>query len=884
VRRRELTLLADLRVRVRALLRRDTVERELEDELRFHLENEIDRHVQSGMSRADAERRARMEFGGVEQVKEDCRDVRGIGPIDALAQDLRYGWRTMRHAPVFSITAVLTIALSTGALATVFTLAYTLFFRPLAADRPGEVVVVSATRGGPRTDGVVSYPDYVTFRDRTTTLSGLAAHYSTAPLFVTANDDAKEMNGAVVSANYFPLLGLTPELGRFFHTDEDRVPDRDRVAVIGHTLWRDAFGASANAIGATLTINGVAFTVIGVAPQTVVAITPVPIEVYIPMMMLRVGYRWCDDALAASCATLSMIGRLAPGRTPADAAAEFPTLMPASWARAPKGQNSGVVVTQRRGMSEDDGEPQLVRLLAGVAIALLLVSCANLGGLLSAQSAARAGEFGIRLSLGAAAHRIIRQVMTESLMLAAIGGVAGVALSRVFIGVLAATFYSIDDEGHPLRYDFSLTPSVAVAAIAAALAAGCLFSIIPALTAVRGSGPARVQSQSRSIASRWSSAWLIGAQAAVAVALVAVTGLLTASAQLMLAGNNFDASHVALMRLRPRLVKYAPERAQQFQRAVIRQLETMPGVESVSLVGTGAVLGGGQLGIALPGWTPDQRLRVHFNEIGANYFATLRTPMVGGREFDDRDSLRSPPVAIVNETLAARLWPDGRAIGETLIVRNAPLQVVGVVKDVPLVSRADAIQPWAFAAFWQNPAEVDSRLAIRVAGDPAAALPALVHAVNRIDPDVPIAETITLPIQIRGWMRPLRVSATFVGYAAALAMLLTAIGLYGTLAFSVSRRTKEIGIRMALGAARARVSGLIVREGMAVVLAGAVVGLALAAAGSRLVVHLLYRSATPDWLFFAAAALLVALVGLLASLIPARRAAAVEPLVALRHD
>jgi predicted permease len=877
-------MLTDLIVRLRAILRRDSVERELDEELRFHLEHEIDRHVASGMTREDAEQRARLEFGGVEQVKEDCRDARGVGALDALAQDVRYGWRTMRRAPVFAITAVLTIALSTGALATVFTLAYTLFFRPLAVDRPGEVVVVSATRGGLRTNGSnVSYPDYVTFRDRTTTLSGLAAHYPTAPLFVTVNGDAKEMNGAVVTANYFPLLGITPDLGRFFHADEDRVPDRDRVAVIGHGLWRDAFGGSARAIGAELTINGVAFTVVGVAPPTVTAITPIPIEVYIPMMMLRAGYRWCDDALARSCTTLSMIGRLAPGRTPADAAAEFPTLMPASWAHAPKGENSGVAVTQRRGMSDDDSEPQLVRLLAGVAIALLLVSCANLGGLLSAQSAARSSEFGIRLSLGAAANRIIRQVMTESLMLASIGGIAGVALSRGFIGVLAAAFYTIDDEGHPLHYDFGLTPTVALAAIAAALAAGCLFSVIPALNVVRGPGLAR--GKSRSIASGWSSsAWLIGAQAAVAVALVAVTGLLTASAQMMLTGTNFDASHVALMRLRPRLLKYAPERAQRFQRAAIRQLEAMPGVESVSLVGTGSVLGGGQAGIALPGWTADQRLRVRFNEIGSNYFATLRTPMVSGREFDDRDSLQSPRVAIVNETLAARLWPNGRGIGETLIVRDVPLQVVGVVKDVPLVSRSDAVQPWAFVAFWQIAAEVDSRLAIRVAGDPAAALPALVRAVNHIDPDVPVAETITLPIQITGWMRPLRVSATFVGFAAGLAMLLTAIGLYGTLAFSVSRRTKEIGIRMALGAARARVSGLIVREGMTVVAAGAIAGLGLAAAGSRLVVHLLYRSATPDWLFFAAAALVIALVGLVASIIPARRAAAVEPLVALRHE
>jgi predicted permease len=331
-------------------------------------------------------------------------------------------------------------------------------------------------------------------------------------------------------------------------------------------------------------------------------------------------------------------------------------------------------------------------------------------------------------------------------------------------------------------------------------------------------------------------------------------------------------------------VKYTPDRAQQFQREVVRRLTAMPGVESVSMVGGGLVLYGGGAEVWLPGWDADRRMRVRYNEIGPRYFETLRTPLVAGREFDDRDTVRSPRVAIVNETLARRLWPDGRAIGAPIIVRNTPHQIVGVVKDVPLQTRTEAVEPWIYVPFWQNPQQVDSRLAIRVAGDPGAMLPALAREVNRVDPDVPIAETITLPLQMAGLIRPLRISATFIGYAAALAVLLTAIGLYGTLAFAVSQRTKEIGIRMALGAARARVLALIVREGMTVVLLGALAGLGLAAMGTRLVIHLLYRSAASDWLFYAAAALLVSLVGLAASWMPARRAAAVEPLTALRHE
>jgi putative ABC transport system permease protein len=474
-------------------------------------------------------------------------------------------------------------------------------------------------------------------------------------------------------------------------------------------------------------------------------------------------------------------------------------------------------------------------------------------------------------------------VMTESLLIAATGGVAGVALSRVFTGVLGAMFYAMDDEGHPKFYDFSLTPGVVVAAIGAALIAGCLFTIVPALAIVRRHDLMNVKT--RAATARWSSGrWLLAAQAAVAVALVAVGGLLATSAHAMIAGRNFEASHVALMRLRPRLIKYSPERAQEFQRRVRERLSTLPGVESLSMVGTGAVLGGGRASVALPEWSSEQQWRVGCNEIGPQYFATLRTPILSGREFDDRDSIRSPRVAVVNETLARRLWPGGRAIGATLVVRKEPHRIVGVVADVPLESRAEAAEAWVFVPFWQSGAMVDSRLAVRVSGDPAAMLPALVREVNRVDPDVPIAETITLPIQMAGWLRPLRVSATFVGCAAALAIVLTAIGLYGSLAFAVSRRTKEIGVRMALGAARARIVGSIVREGMTVVLAGAVAGLGLAAAGSRLVTHLLHGSAAADWLFHAAAAVLVACVGLLASFLPARRAAAVEPLVALRYE
>src|SRR6185503_9298787 len=242
--------------------------------------------------------------------------------VDTLLQDLRYGGRMLRRSPTFSCIAIATIALATAAIATVTSLADTLLWRHLRAADAATLVSVSATRGRP-TEGVVSYPDYASFRDRATTVSGLAAHYSTAPLFVAVGATAKEVNGAVVSANYFPLLGLQPALGRFFHADEDRVPDRDRVAVLGYDFWRTWFAADPSAVGSALTVNGVPFTIVGVAPANPVALTPLPVNVYIPTMMLRVGYRWCKDSLASDCNTLGMVGRLAGGRSVAEAAARF---------------------------------------------------------------------------------------------------------------------------------------------------------------------------------------------------------------------------------------------------------------------------------------------------------------------------------------------------------------------------------------------------------------------------------------------------------------------------------------------------------------------------------------------------------------------------------
>ena len=882
-------MIRDLLFRFRAILRRGAVEEELDRELRVHLEREVEKLMRSGLTQQEASRRARLALGGLDPVKEDCRQARGVSGLETAAQDLRYAWRGMRRRPAFTIAAVLTLGFGTGAISTVFTLANTLLFRELPVDRPERVVIVQATRRHGRWPGWVAYPDYVHFRDQAKTLEGLAAHYSTAPLFVTAGHRSQEVNGAVVSANFFPLLGLRPALGRFFRQDEDSVPDRDRVAVLSDEFWRNWFGSSPDALGASLKINGTAFSVIGVAPPTFRGVTVQPDEIYIPTMMSRAGYRWCEDAFARDCTVFDMIGRLRDGYTVGQARAEMSTLLAESWAAAKEGENTGISVLRATGVLHPDivrrSEVRFLKLLAGVAGVLLLVCCVNLAGLLIARNSARTREFAIRTSLGAGSRRLAGQLITESLLLAICGGGLGMLFSLVLTGALNAMFYSLDVEGRPLYYNFNPEPPVILAVLAVSMAAGFLAGIIPALKSIRTDAAESLKRHGTAVgAGLRLGRWLAGAQAVVAVALAAGAGLIAGSAHMLIAGINFEASHVALMRLRPRLLEYSPEKAQQFIRSAIGRLEALPGVESASMVGTGAALVGTGAKVALPGWTDSQAIECGYIEIGPRYFEALRTPIVHGREFDGRDTIRSLPVAIVSEALARRFWPEGSAMDATLMVNRRPRQVVGIVKDVPFRNRGEPARPYVFAPFWQNGAQVDARLLMRVKGDPAAMLPALVREVNRVDPDVPITETIPLTLQLSGSISSERITAGFVSYAAVLAVLLSAIGLYGALAFSVSRRTKEIGIRMAVGAGSREVLRLVIREGMTVVFVGVAGGLGLAIAATGTIRHLLYGSGGGDARVYAGAALVVAGAGLLACWVPARRAASVEPVTALREE
>jgi macrolide transport system ATP-binding/permease protein len=817
--------------------------------------------------------------------------------LEDSVQDLRYSLRRLGRSPGFTTAALLTLALTIGAVSTVLSLYYAILLRPIAATRPREVVVVAAVRRGSPSSERVTYADYAQIRDHTKTLGDLAGHVSGGLFFLTHHGMTRKLSVAIVSANFFPLLGVKPALGRFFSNDEDRVPGRDHVAVLSHRLWRQEWDASAAALGAAVKIDGVPVTIIGVAPEGFYGIDSRPSEVYVPTMMLGLimGPK-CDAIADPDCApSLQMIGRVREGRTVEEVKAEVSTLTPARWKADDKNENGPLALTAFRprgaygtygefGIADGFREGPPLFVVAGLC---LLLGCANLGGLLMARGSSRARELAIRASLGPTPLRLLRQLMTESLLLAVGGGALGVILSFGLTRLVDVVFYQTDVAGQPRHLDLRPDGLVMVWVAAISVGAAFLFGLLPALKSVRLGSALTLTRQASSVMARPGlTRWLIGAQVAVALALVTLAALLSASARRFITEGHFDPRHVALLRLHP---NYPPERTRELQRAVIQRLEALPGVLAVSLWNRGGVIVSDSLTVMVSSegrGSGIEAVRAGTKDVAPRYFAVLGTRLLRGRDFDERDSIHSPRVAIVDESLAQRLWPGGNALGSTLVVgEGPPAEVVGVVADTSASVRGEPRQPHLYAPLWQIPSGFSSHFCVRVEGDPAAALPMLMRAVHQLEPDVPISETMPMMSYLVAGdeLRTVRLTAGVASYGAALAVLLSAIGIYGTLALSVARRTKEIGVRIAVGAGPRNVLGLIMREEMMVVGSGMAAGLALAWGASRLVGQLLYGT-SGDRLAYAGAALVVTVAGLLACWIPARRAARLDPIVALKTD
>ena len=886
-----MSLMRNVASGLRRLFRKGRSEGELDEELRGFLQMAAEEKIRQGMSRKDALRAVRLERGNVEVAKEIVHAAGWESFVETLWQDLRYGARMLRKNPGLTSVAVLTTALGIAANVTVFSVVDALFLRSVPAKNPERLVRIQA----PENDGggYFSVPEFSYLREHSKTVEDLTTHYSTAPLYISANGETGEVQGAVVSSSYFPLLGLRPYLGRFFTPGEDSVADRDAVSVLGYGFWQRIYNGDSNVLGKTLLINGHTFTIVGVMPPDFhgVEIGGMPNEIWIPAMMVRVGYRHCDG-FQPSCTILSIMGRLKPGTSMPKAQAEIAALLQQLRASdSTFDQRIGASVTPATGMSENrEYNLMLVRLLAAIAVVLLLIVCANLGGLLVARGTARRGEIAMRLALGAGRGRIVHQLLTESLLLALAGGAGGFLLST-WTSRLLVNFYSVDDEGYKHLFDVRPDATVLLFSLAVAAAAGLLFGLLPALQASRTDLNDALKGGGGTVgASRKSSRTALATvQVAFSLALLVGAGLLARSAAFIQSGSNMDLRHVLGLRLPVSLIHYPPDKARTFKQEVVRRLRGLPGVQSVSLAkGQGLIWNPWPSARAtLPGKTytkPEEEPRIAVKPIAPDYFATLRIPFVSGRDFNNSDKPGSPPVTIVNETFARQIAANRLPLGQTVLIDAKPYQIVGLVKDAQMRSSIEGPLAVAYVPFWQDETLLEARMCIRVAGDPAAALSMVRRAIASIDPEVPVTETMPLMDQVRGAYTDARVASAVLSCAAFLALILSVMGLYGVVSYEVGRRTKEIGVRTALGARPHDVLRLFLRQGFGVVLTGALFGGGLALATTRLLGAWLFGVGSADPLSFGVATAVLLAATVTATYLPARRALLVDPMVALRYQ
>jgi macrolide transport system ATP-binding/permease protein len=881
--------------RVSALFRNRRLEVELDEEVRSHIDMLVDENIRKGMSPRQARLAANRSFGSLDNTKETYRDQRSLPFVESVFRDICYGVRMLAASPGVTAIAVLALALGIGASTTIFSFVDTLFFRPLPVQDPDRIVRVYSNFKG-QGYGQFSYPEFAYFRDHCTVFEDLAGHYSYSPLGVVIDGDSKEEPGAVVSANYFSMLGIKPLSGRFFLPEEDTEPGRNPVAVISPGLWQRRLGGDASVLGKKLHINGTDFDVVGVMPEDFRGVNVgTPNDIWIPSMMLRVGYRWCDG-FNSDCRPMQIIGKLAPGRTLTDARAELTTLAgQLATAYPATNEGRGIVVADALGVeprARADSSDQM-RLLMAAASLLLLIACTNVAGLLVARGAARRKEIALRLALGASRARLIHQLLTESLLIALPGGVLGLFLSLWAKDVMSGRFYSVDSEGYRLFYDLSLDWRVLIYALGLTLVTGLLFGLAPALQATRHDLTRWLKDSGAQYGSRHNRLRgnLVRVQVALSLALLVSAGVMARSAANVQAGANFDPENVALLRLRPRLVQYTPAKAQQFTREVVRRLEATPGVRSVSLAkGVGAAWRStGNARVWLPENAPDREdggIRAEYHEVAPRFLETLRIPLIEGREFDDRDVAGSPRVVIVNQTLAQAMWPSTSPLGRILVVEKQPYQVVGVSKDARFRNSIEPPAGFLYVAYWQNNFEpqVDSRMIVRVAGNPKTMLAALRHEITAVDSNVPISEDMAMAEQVDAEYLPVLLASFVLNYVGLIALILTAIGLYGVVAFVVSQRTREIGVRMALGARYIDVLALVVRQGMTLALVGLGFGLIAAYLLTPLLSSALYGVSAINPGVAATRVLLLCAVALVGCIIPARRAAAIDPMAALRSE
>ena len=886
-------MIRQLLLRLLAQFRRCRLDEEMGEELRFHLEKQIEDNIQAGMNPKEARRAALLHFGGVEQIKEQCRDLRPTRYLEELWQDLRYGLRMLRRSPGFTTVAVLSLALGIGANTAVFGLTDILMFRPFPVREPNQLAVFTSAN---------SYPDYLDYKARNEVFTGLMACRRLG--FKFSNGEHTELvEGESVSADYFAVLGLELPLGRSFLREEDEAPGSHPVAILSHGLWQQSFASDPMVPGKTVKLNGESLTIIGVAPKGFrgTELYGSPTDVWIPLSMVeevmhfKSDPNWHDVLRRRDARWLGVIGRLKPGITLEQAQAAI-TVLARQLEKAGEKPSKGPGVS----LSALGGvriPPKSIRfslvLLLTITGLVLLIVCANVANLLVARASVRQREIAIRLALGASRARLVRQLLTESVVLSALGMGLGFVVAIWTIDLLSQYQAPIN----PHYLDFSIDSRVFGLAVMTSLLTCIAFGLAPAVQACRPDPGNALRGISfalgqgiRRFRLRKS---LVIVQVATSVILLIGAGLLLRTLwnlQSIDPGFKSENLHILSVDLNTLKHGYNESKGIALYRRILERVRGVPGVRSVAWAGDAPLdpihtresfVLEQQSVTGKNDW-----IETECNTVTPQYFEILGIPLLRGRDFSDQDNEAAAGVVIINETMARRYWPGADPIGKGIRVRGRErkfFEVVGVAKDAKYRTLAEDSKPYAYFPLYQRYYST-STLHVKTAATPRVVMAQVRREIEAVNHDLIVSDARPLSEQLAVSLSQQRLAAALLGISAGLALILATVGIYGVMAYSVAQRTTEIGIRMALGARQRDILNITFKEGMSLTLIGLVIGVTLALVLGRFLTSWVYGVGPTDGVTYLGISLLFIATASLAIYVPARRASRVDPMVALRYE
>jgi putative ABC transport system permease protein len=879
--------------RVQRVVRRDQMVDEMDEEIRLHIELRMQKNVSAGMSPREAAYAARRRFGNPTLLREEGREAWGWLFAERFAQDVRYGLRQLLRNPMSTIAVVLVLALGIGANTAMFTLLNAVLFAPAPVANPERLVWLGETAPSGRFRGL-SYPDYLALRAHRDPFDDVVA-FSNISLSL-GGGTPERIRGFITSANYFDVLGVQAELGRTFSPDEDTEPGAHPVVVLSDALWRRRYGADRSILNQSIIINGRPFAVIGIARRGFagVEINEAPVGLWVPIAMVGEAIPGEGTRLTeAGVAWLRVVGRIAPGVSVAQANARVQTIELPS--RATQSASAGTGRTTALPVAGGLDPPNrrelapVLALLALVPALVLLIACANGANLLLARGVDRRKELALRRSLGASRGRLVRQLLTESVMLGSIAGGLGIGLAYSLLSLIGR----LGRVPPSLMASLTVDARVLVATLVVAMATGLLFGLAPALAisnpllapALKEDGVTLTAGRRRQ---RLQGA-LVVAQVAVSVVLLVATGLfLRSMSKSIQIDPGFDTHRGLALSFDLDLQGYKPAARDGFTRQLLERTAALPGVES-SAVTTTLPLGGWFTGteVTPEGGAPDARgASTLFASVSPAYFATMGIPVARGRAFSDRDTATASPVVILNQSAASQLWSNANPLGKRLRLsgNDEPWrEVVGVVGDAKDDDLTGRPRLFLYLPLPQLPTGRLS-LVVRTSSNPRPMLAPVAAAAHGLDPNLPLVDVRTFEDLVSDSVDKQRAASSLLAVFGVIALMLATLGIYGVTAHTATLRTREVGIRMALGARTADVHRLFIGEGLVLSLTGGLIGLVSSLVTTKLIAGFLFGVGPSDAVVFAGVAVVLGATTLLASYLPARRAAHLDPLAALRAE